>query len=86
MFFVIRSNAKEFIHQKSPELKNQLATVKKQLREELSKTSNQLGYNIQGLKFTKQQWKLTHESEFIDEAEQREYEDKKAIKRSFTTI
>lgn len=86
LFFVIRSNAKEFIHQKSPELKNQLATVKKQLREELSKTSNQLGYNIQGLKFTKQQWKLTHESEFIDEAEQREYEDKKAIKRSFTTI
>ncbi|KAK6459156.1 beta transducin [Scheffersomyces xylosifermentans] len=86
LFFVIKSNARELISQKDPKIKNQLLSVKEQLRGELQKTCTQLGVNTQGLKFAKQQWKLTHETEFIDEAEQREYEDKKAVKRSFTTI
>lgn len=86
LFFVISSNAKELINQKDPAIKNQLIKVKQQLREGLQETCQQLGVNTQGLKFVKQQWKLTHETEFIDEKEQREYEDKKAVKRSYVTI
>lgn len=86
LFFVISSNSKELISQKDPHLKNQLIKVKEQLRQELLKTSNQLGVNTQGLKFVKKQWKLQHASEFIDEEEQRQYEEKRAIKRTYTTI
>lgn len=86
LFFVIQSNAKELISQKDPQIKNQMLKVKEQLRDELLQTCKQLGVNTQGLRFAKQQWKLTHETEFIDEAEQREYEDKKAAKRTFATI
>lgn len=53
LFFVISSNSKELISQKDPHLKNQLIKVKEQLRQELLKTSNQLGVNTQGLKFVK---------------------------------
>ncbi|ODV80949.1 Utp12-domain-containing protein [Suhomyces tanzawaensis NRRL Y-17324] len=86
LFFVVRSNARELVSQKDPKIKNQLLKVKEQLRGSLTKTADQLGVNTQGLKFVKQQWKLTHETEFIDEAEQREYEEKRAIKRTYTTV
>ncbi|EMG49810.1 DIP2 U3 small nucleolar RNA-associated protein 12 [Candida maltosa Xu316] len=86
LFFVIGNNSKELISQKDSHLKNLLIKVKEQLRSELEKTSKQLGVNSQGLKFIKQQWKLQHNSEFIDEEEQRKYEEKTAIKRSYNTI
>lgn len=86
LFFVIRTNAKELIHQKDPHLKNQLIKVKQQLRDELTQAANQLGYNTQGLKFTRQQWKLNHETQFIDQADQKDFDDKKALKRSFPTV
>lgn len=86
LFFIVRVNAKELINQKDEDLKNHLTRVKKQLRGELGKAAKQLGYNTQGLKFKKSQWKMTHELEFIDENEQREYEDKKAVKRTFATV
>lgn len=86
LFFVIRSNARELISQKDPKVKNQLIKVKQQLRAALTQTSELLGVNTQALKFIKQQWKLTHETEFIDEGEQRAHEDKTAAKRSYTTI
>jgi FOG: WD40 repeat len=86
LFFVVRSNARELISQRDPNVKNQLIKVKLQLRAALSQTSETVGVNTQALKFIKQQWKLTHETEFIDEAEQRAYQDKNSVKRSFTTI
>ncbi|RLV93993.1 U3 small nucleolar RNA-associated protein 12 [Spathaspora sp. JA1] len=86
LFFIITSNANELIHQKDPAIKNQLIKVKQQLRDQLSGTCRQLGVNTEALKFVKQQWKLTHETEFIDERQQREYDDKKAIKRTYTTV
>lgn len=86
LFFIIRSNAKELISQRDEELKNHLIQVKTQLRAELTKAAKQLGYNTQGLKFKRGQWKMTHEFEFIDENEQREHEEKKAIKRTFATV
>jgi len=86
LFFIIKVNAKELVSQKDDKLRNYLIEVKSQLREELSGASKQLGYNTQGLKFKKTQWKMNHETEFIDEAEQRQYEEKKASKRTFATI
>lgn len=86
LFFVIRVNAKELISQKDEGLRTHLIKVKAQLREELEKAAKQLGYNTLGLKFQKSQWKLHHETEFIDEAEQREHEQKRATKRTFATV
>ncbi|KAI5951059.1 DIP2 [Candida jiufengensis] len=86
LFFIISSNSKELINQKDSHLKTQLISVKQQLRDNLSKTCNTLGVNTQGLRFIKQQWKLNHVSEFIDEEEQKAYEDKRAVKRSYKTI
>ncbi|KAI5963651.1 DIP2 [Candida pseudojiufengensis] len=86
LFFIISSNSKELINQKDPILKNQLLSVKQQLRESLSKTCNTVGVNTMGLRFIKQQWKLTHATEFIDQEEQQAYEDKRAIKRTYKTI
>lgn len=86
LFFVVKVNAKELVSQKDDQLRHYLIQVKSQLREELAGASKQLGYNTQGLRFKKTQWKLTHETEFIDEAEQREHEEKKAVKRTFATI
>lgn len=86
LFFIIEANAKELIHQKDSKLKNQLIKVKQQLRQELTKAANQLGYNTQGLKFNRQQWKLNHETLFIDEEEQKQHDDKRAVKRTFTTV
>lgn len=86
LFFVVRSNAKELVHQRDPVLKNQLIRVKTQLRNELLQAARQLGYNTQGLKYARQQWKMAHETEFIDENEQREYDDKRAEKRTFATL
>lgn len=86
LFFIVRSNAKELISQRDETLKNHLIRVKLQLRGELNKAAKQLGYNTQGLKFKKSQWKMTHELEFIDENEQREHEEKMAAKRTFATV
>ena len=86
LFFVIMCNANEFIHQRDPALKLQLLSVRTKLRDLLSSTSDQLGYNIQALKFLQQQWKLQHETAFVDDTEQNSYEDRKAIKRSYVTI
>ncbi|GEQ69540.1 hypothetical protein JCM33374_g3212 [Metschnikowia sp. JCM 33374] len=86
LFFVIRVNAKELISQRNEVLRNHLIQVKSQLRGELAKAAKQLGYNTQGLKFQKAQWKMNHETEFIDETEQRDYEEKRAVKRTFATV
>ncbi|CAI5756882.1 unnamed protein product [Candida verbasci] len=86
LFFIINSNLKEFINQRDSVLKNQLIKVKEQLRGHLQKNSEILGVNTQGLKFIKQQWRLNHVNEFIDQDEQTKYNEKHAIKRSYQTI
>lgn len=86
LYFVVRANAKELVNQRDSAIKNQLVVVKEQLRRQLGATSAQLGYNIEALRFVKQQWKLTHQASFIDEAEQRAFEDLRAKKRVFTTM
>ncbi|CCF59635.1 hypothetical protein KAFR_0H02260 [Kazachstania africana CBS 2517] len=86
LFFVIKSNHKELISQKNEDLKLQVDRVKDRLRGALRKNEDDLGYNIQGLKFIKQQWNLTHNFEFNDELDQNVQESKSGKKRVFGTI
>lgn len=88
LLFIIKSNARELINQRDVQIKNQLISVKQQLRQELNKMVQQLGINTQGLKYVKQQWKLNHELQFIDQDEQDKYlnEKEQIKKRTFTTI
>ncbi|CCK71302.1 snoRNA-binding rRNA-processing protein DIP2 KNAG_0G02450 [Huiozyma naganishii CBS 8797] len=86
LFFIVRTNHKELISQKNEELKLQITRVKQELRNTLKQNEDALGFNIQGLKFIKQQWDLKHNFEFVDEYDQRIQEEKKAKKRIFETL
>lgn len=86
LFFVVKSNSRELIGQQDPKLKNQLLNVKEQLRSALQASADEVGFNTQGLKYAKKQWQLEHETEFIDEEEQRKAREQRAVKRSYTTI
>lgn len=61
-----------------------LESLRNALRSGLELHKNQIGYNIAGLKFLKQNWELHHKKEFIDETLQREEEDRLTKKRTFT--
>lgn len=86
LFFVVKSNHRELITQKNEDLKLQINRVKDQLRKKLMMNVDDLGFNIQGLEFIKQQWNLRHNFEFVDEYEQRAQEEKNAKKRIFETL
>jgi U3 small nucleolar RNA-associated protein 12 len=86
LFFLIRSNLHELNSLKNENIKNQVINVKQKLRNELKDQTTELGFNMQGLKFLRNQWNLTHSTEFIDEYEQREHTEKTSKKRVFQTI
>ena len=83
---MIRYNQKELVAQKNETLKLQITRVKTQLRNKLQENEENLGFNVQGLKFVKQQWNLRHNFEFVDEYEQRKEEEKGKKKRVFETL
>ena len=74
------------VSQKNEELKLQINRVKTELRSALKSTEDDLGFNVQGLKFVKQQWNLRHNYEFVDEYDQQEKESNSARKRVFGTV
>lgn len=84
--FIVKSNLKELINQKDSHLKNQLINIKTTLRAQLTASSDKINFNIQGLKFIQTQWNLTHQTEFIDQAEQDQCTESKSVKRSFVTM
>ncbi|KAH3681378.1 hypothetical protein WICPIJ_007647 [Wickerhamomyces pijperi] len=86
LFFIIRTNLHELNSLKDNNIKQVLESSTKKLRSELKKLENEVGFNTQGLLFVKNQWKLRHNTQFIDEAEQREADDKKATKRAYQTV
>ena len=86
LFFIVKSNHKELISQKNEELKLQIKRVKDELRSNLQSNVDDLGFNISGLKFIKQQWNLKHNFEFVDEYDQRVQEKKMSKKRVFETL
>lgn len=86
LFFLVRSNLHELNSLKNEKIKNQVINVKQRLRTELKDQTTELGFNIQGLKFLKNQWNILHNTEFIDEYEQRQHVEKSAKKRVYQTI
>ncbi|ODQ81299.1 hypothetical protein BABINDRAFT_160662 [Babjeviella inositovora NRRL Y-12698] len=86
LFMVVKHNARELINQKDESIKVQLSNVKEQLRGQLTHSVNELGVNIQGLKYIKAQWNMHHNAEFIDGYEQQQHEEKTAKKRVYQTV
>lgn len=86
LFFIVKSNHKELVAQKNEALKQQINDVKNSLRNALKSNEDDLGFNIQGLKFIKQQWNLKHNYEFVDDYDQKDTEKKSAKKRVFGTL
>lgn len=86
LFFIMKTNYRELISQKDDKLKQQIINIKSQLRNELQKNCDTLGFNLNGLKFAKQQYDLNHNMEFIDENEQRLHQEKYARKRVYETV
>lgn len=86
LFFVIRFNYKELVAQKNANLKLQITRVKDNLRKSLKSNVDELGFNIEGMKFIKQQWELNHHLEFNDEYEEKNFEEKHSKKRVFGTL
>ncbi|CCH44368.1 putative WD repeat-containing protein [Wickerhamomyces ciferrii] len=86
LFFLIRSNLHELNSMRDEGTKRQITNVKSQLRAQLKENSSELGFNIQGLRFLQNQWNLTHNTEFIDEYENREQVDKQSKKRVYQTL
>ncbi|CCH58193.1 hypothetical protein TBLA_0A03950 [Henningerozyma blattae CBS 6284] len=80
LFFILKSNSKELVSQKNEELKLQISRVKHQLRSALQTNEDDLGFNIQGLKFIKQQWNMKHNFEFVDDYDQQAQAEKSAKK------
>ncbi|GMM35856.1 snoRNA-binding rRNA-processing protein [Saccharomycopsis crataegensis] len=86
LFFIIRIHHKELISTKDSAIKRRLTDVKDKLRNEMKSINDDLGYNIQGLKFIKTQWALKHSKEFVDEYKQTSTEDKFSKKRVFEKV
>ncbi|ODV93336.1 hypothetical protein PACTADRAFT_5123 [Pachysolen tannophilus NRRL Y-2460] len=86
LFFIIRTNFKELASQRNDDLKKQIINLKKQLRSQLQENVDSLGFNLVGLKFLRNQWNLNHNTEFVDEYDQRDFEAKKAKKRLYETV
>lgn len=86
LFFLIRSNLHELNSLKDEQMKTQITNVKDYLRRELKSNVKEVGVNIQGLKYLRTQWNLTHNTEFVDEYEQQQHVEKTAKKRVFQTL
>lgn len=86
LYFIIKASHKELISQKNEELKLRITRVKDELRNALKSNEDDLGFNIEGLKFIRQQWNLKHNFEFVDEYDQKKQEEKMAKKRVFETL
>ncbi|OWB83102.1 hypothetical protein B5S33_g1731 [[Candida] boidinii] len=64
LFFIIENNSIELISQKDDELKKIVTVLKEQLREALRASVEQVGYNVAGLTFLKDQWSMNHNVDF----------------------
>lgn len=84
VFFIVRTHTKELITQREPAIKKQLEEVRQQLRDALTKLTKRIGTNTQGLIFARRQWRLEHETEYVD-GETLEIRSN-GPKRSFVTI
>lgn len=85
LFFIVRTHTRELVMQRDAKVKQQLAQVRQQVREALSGIAERVGVNTQGLLLARQQWRLEHETEYID-GEEQSGKEKSGVKRSFITV
>lgn len=84
LFFVTRTHHKQIVA--SRELKPMLEEVRHNIRKCLARQKQEIGYNLAGLRFIKQNWDLHHKKEFIDAVEAKEAEERSQKKRAFGTV
>lgn len=88
LFFIVRSNHLELISQNDETFKNEIISLKDQLREMIKGTTKDIGFNIQGLKFLQNRWSQDHSHIYTDENDQTQLNDgsEKVRKRVYTTL
>lgn len=87
LFFVVRSNHMELISQNDAVFKNEIISLKTQLRDMIKSTKNDIGFNVQGLKFLQNRWSQEHSHIYVDEADAGNGSDSDRVrKRVYTTL
>lgn len=86
LFFIVQTHYKELVSARDPVTRENLRSVKVKLREELKGLSSTLAFNVQGLRYVRDQWKMKHSTEFVDEYEQELHERKMGEKRVFEKV
>lgn len=86
LFFIIKTNYKELVLQRNTDLLLQITRVKDSLRQVLKLNEDELGFNIQGLKYIKYQWDLKHNYNFDEDIAKPPQDNKFITKRVFSTL
>jgi U3 small nucleolar RNA-associated protein 12 len=88
LFFVVRSNHMELISQNDEIFKNEIISLKNQLRNMIKQTTRDIGFNVQGLKFLQNRWAQEHSHIYTDETDSVEQggDSEKVRKRVYTTL
>lgn len=84
LFFALRTYHKQIVANKV--MRTNLANLRDNLRRALYQERSQIGYNMAGLKFLKQNWEYHHHKEFLGDDEAREKDERQLKKRAFPTI
>ncbi|KAK9456834.1 hypothetical protein V1511DRAFT_227805 [Dipodascopsis uninucleata] len=84
LFFLIRTYYKQIIANEI--MRTMLDSVRSNLRLAIQRQKDELGFNIEGLKYVNRLYQDTHTKEFLDEEEHRLEEEKHQKKRAFITV
>ncbi|ANB15252.1 Dip2p [Sugiyamaella lignohabitans] len=84
LMFTLRTYHKQIVANNV--MRTNLETLRNNLLTALDRSRQQMGYNIAGLKYIKQNWDIYHTKEFVDEKEYQENQDRQLKKRAFTTV
>lgn len=89
LFFIVRSNHMELISQNDEVFKNEIINLKTQLRKSIESTTDNIGFNIQGLKFLQKRWSQEHNHIYTDDNDEPALKNStsdKVRKRVYTTL
>lgn len=89
LFFIVRSNHMELISQSDDVFKTEITSLKDQLRSMILKTTKDVGFNIQGLKFLQNRWSQDHSHIYTDDSGSQQLSTDatdKVRKRVYTTL
>lgn len=86
LFFIVCSNHMELISQNDQTFRNEIISLKDQLRNLVKESARDIGFNVQGLKFLQQKWAAEHSHVYADEEEASANDSDKVRKRVYTTL